>query len=150
MALYAPMASPDLSAEVEVLVVDTTPQHEPPGPFDVLVVPIDGVDASLNANHTIAYALQHGAQRVVIVKNGTSEGGPRFKREFVTLHEGLPDPRIVVCPSELPRCDAIRRSSLTNRPAWDERGKGAHAILDACDFILGELFPASTAKRTAR
>jgi hypothetical protein len=147
-ALYAPQAPPPINADVDLLIVDTRGQHDTPGPFDAIVVPVDGVDAVLNMNYTIGRALQEGVQRIIIVKNGTSEGGPSFKRTFEKLHESVSDHRISVCPIEIPRCDPIKRSSLTNRPAWMDapRSAGGRAILSVCDFILEDLLGASRAR----
>lgn len=122
-------------------VIDTPPSASlAKDTVDVIVVPIDGIDAALNANETVADALELKARMVILLRNGTGEGGVRFHRKFAELEQGLPD-GVIVCPIELPRGDAIKRTSTTNRPAWQDpyKGAAATAMRDAVDWMLEQI-----------
>jgi len=122
----------------DVVVVDTPPERNlPPGPVpDVVVIPIDGIDAALGAGNLVDAVLQMEPQPVIlIVKNGTNEGGKRLQRIVTDLEAG---DGIEVYEFELPRGNAIHRTAYTNKPAWKDQYKGAgdaRAILAFCQWF---------------
>lgn len=146
VCMYSPKgwALPDKAERnFDVVVIDTPPGEDfpmcPPGvTVDVVVIPIDGIDAALGANETVANALDNGVPTVVIVKNGVEEGGKRFHREFANLTDGLPE-NVVVAPVEIPRGDGIKRTQQSNRPAWSDpyKGNDTRKIRELCEW-LGE------------
>ena len=122
-------------------VVDTSPNHmPPPGVPDMLVVPVDGLDALINASETVAEMLKRDVRKIVLIDNGMSEGGKRYAEEFNDMAEGLPS-QVVVCPVKLLRGGSVKRTSQSLRPAWNDptRGKDAWAIQDLCKWLLNEV-----------
>lgn len=120
-------------------VVDTPPAPGfPQGPLpDLVVVPIDGYDAALNAGETVQAALDWGVQRVVLVRNGTSEVPRKFRQEFLELGKDLPE-RVSVCGVELPRSASIKATAHTCRPAWQQPMAAAdvRALRAVCHELL--------------
>jgi CobQ/CobB/MinD/ParA family nucleotide binding protein len=142
--MYAPGggASGATASGVDLVIVDTAPAASVPSILDVVIVPIDGPNAALNANEIVSDALDRGARRVVLVKNGIKAGGKDFAKEFYELGIGAPA-GVVVCPVELPFGPCIKRTSHTNRPAWSDpyQGPDAKAMHRLCSWTLRETLP---------
>ncbi len=141
LALYSPdaWALPD-PCPFDLVVVDTPPRNSlPQGPVPtVVVVPVDGIDALLNANDTSARALAAGVKLVALVRNGIREGGRAYvTKHFSDLGDDLPD-RVALCEVEVPRAPSITRTGATCRPAWKDvyKDAGAKGIRAACKWIL--------------
>ncbi len=140
--MYAPGGAP-ASTGADLCIIDTPPAATVPTVnLDVVLVPIDGPNAALNANEIVADALDAGARRVVLVKNGIKSGGKDFAAEFSELGKDCPT-GVVVCPVELPRGASIQRTSHTNRPAWSDPypGSDAQAMYRLCSWVLGDVLP---------
>lgn len=124
--------------EWDVVIVDTGPGlNLPEGPSpDVVIIPVDGVDAARNSAETLHEALDRNVRLVGLVFVGIAEGGARQAREFERIRENLP-PGVVPSTIDIPRGGSIKRSALTCRPAWTDlwRGKDATAILQFCDAL---------------
>ena len=150
--LYAPggLETGDWSRGVDLAIVDTPPAATVPGGLDVVIVPIDGPNAALNANEIVADALDHGAKRVVLVKNGLKAGGKAFAGEFDDLGKDVPK-GVELAPFELPYGPCIKRTSHTNRPAWTDPypGPDAKAMRDLCAWVLRTTLPPLTRKGAA-
>jgi cellulose biosynthesis protein BcsQ len=123
----------------DVVLVDTAPGHQlPDGPApNVVVIPIDGLDAALGASDVVDAVLGGAspAPLVVLLKNGTNEGGKVLQRMVTDLEAGQ---GIEICAVEVPRGAAIHRTSKTCRPAWQDTYKGsrdAQTILACCAWL---------------
>lgn len=136
----------DLPAKAEkhydVVIVDTPPDKNlPPGPDpDVVIIPIDGFDAALGAGNIVdAVSGYEKPPMIIIVKNGTNEGGRRLQRIVTDLEGG---DGIEICEIELPRGNAIHRTAQTNKPAWRDQYRNAgdaKAILSFCQWLAQRL-----------
>lgn len=137
LGLYSPGEWVLPQPSFDLVVVDSAPKRGlPSGPIPhVVVVPIDGWDAGLNANDTVARALDAGVRLVILVRNGTAEGGRKFVREFAHLGDGG---QVVVCDVDVPRAASIKRSAYTCKAAWRDPFKeaGSKRILAACRWLL--------------
>lgn len=121
----------------KLIIVDTKPAAElPTGPRDpdVIIIPIDGLDAALNANETVGASPE--SAKVLLVRNGTNEGGKRMAHAFAELggYEG-----VEACPTVVPRGGAIKRTSITCKAAWKDayKGRDSAALYEACEWLLG-------------
>lgn len=141
ICFYSPGGWEASAEPYDLNVVDTAPVNDvPKGPSpDVVVIPIDSIDAGLNANDTTANALDAGAKLVVLVSNGIAEGGPRHRKHFRDLGDDLPA-RVVLCEIELPRAASIKRTGVTCKPAWRDAYKddGARKIHKVCNWVLAK------------
>lgn len=133
----------DAAKHFDVVILDTPPGEDFPAcpkgvKANIVVIPIDGIDAALGANETVANALDSEAETVVIVKNGVEEGGKRFKQEFANMTDGLPE-NVLVAPVEVPRGDGIKRTQKTCKPAWSDVYKGGDTkrMRELCDWLGG-------------
>lgn len=131
----------DVEKTFDVVILDSPPGEDFPKCPDgvkanIVVVPIDGIDAALGANETVANALESDADRVILVKNGCEEGGKRFQREFADMMEGLPE-NVMVSPVEVPRGEGIKRTSKECRAAWSDPYKGGdtRSMRALCDWM---------------
>ncbi len=126
----------------DLVLVDSAPGHEPPeGPTpELLLVPVDGVDAAMNANETLAWAIESGVGVTMIVFNGIGEGGKTQARIFNQISESLPK-GVQVADTKIPRGNGIKRSALDCRPAWKDiwQGRDARQIAAFCDELLDAL-----------
>ncbi len=126
------------AADFDLMVIDTAPSRElPEGPApDLIVVPIDGVDAARNANETVAEARDRKVP-VLIVFNGIGEGGKRHARQFDRVRESLPD-GVDALVEEIPRTGAIKRTAVTCEPAWRDiwKGRDVQRLRQVCDDLL--------------
>jgi hypothetical protein len=150
--LYAPggVEGGDWSRGVDLAIIDTPPAATIPGGLDVVLVPIDGPNAAMNANEIVADALDHGAKRVVLIKNGLQAGGKSFVREFKDMGKDLPR-GVELAPFDLPYGPCIKRSSHTNRPAWTDPlpGPDAKVMRDLCAWVLRTTLPPIAKKGAA-
>jgi hypothetical protein len=139
VVVHTPEAWEMPGGEWDVVVVDTGPGlNLPEGPVpDVVIIPIDGVDAARNSAETLHEALDRRVGLVGVVLVGVAEGGARQAREFARIRESLP-PGVFTGTLDIPRGGSIKRSALTCRPAWTDlwRGKDATAILAFCDALF--------------
>lgn len=126
----------------DLIVIDTPARAEPPeGPTpDMLVVPVDGVDAARNANETIAWARDRRVPATRILLNGVEEGGRRFARRFDAIRASAPG-GVTVAPLPIPRGGSIKRTALSCLPAWRDMwlGKDAELMRATCDEMLTSL-----------
>lgn len=126
----------------DVVIVDTPPNKDlPPGPDpDVVVIPIDGLDGALGAGNIVDQVSSYkNPPMIIIVKNGTNEGGKRLQRKVTDLEGG---DGIEICNIELPRGNAIHRTADTNKPAWRDTYKNAgdaKAIRLFCEWFSKRL-----------
>ncbi len=125
----------------DLIVVDTAPGLQLPQgpPLDLLVLPVDGVDAARNAWETIAEAEERGIRRVLVVFNGIQEGGKVQARRFAEMKEHLPaGVTLWKGGHSIPRGGCIKRSALNCRPAWVDvwKGRDARELEAFCDAML--------------
>ncbi len=122
----------------DLTLVDTPPAHglaEGPDP-DLIIIPIDGVDAARNANEVLGEADAREIP-VLIVFNGLLEGGKKHARQFARTQEELPA-GVDILPATIPRTGAIKRTAMSCQPAWKDmwRGKDVQALVSICDDLI--------------
>lgn len=124
----------------DVVIIDTPPDKDlPDGPqADVVVVPVCDLDSALGAGVLSGKLLLDddvvSPPMIVVVKNGIEEGGKRLYREVSDL-EGSDG--VEICEVEVPRGNAIHRTSMSCRPAWKDPYKGGdvRAIMAFCEWL---------------
>ncbi len=133
-ASWQPPAEP-----YDLAVVDTAPINDlPQGPAPtVVVIPIDSIDAGLNANDAARNALAAGAKLVVLVRNQIVSAGASYRKNFRDLGDDLPD-GVVLCDVDLPYAKSILDTGASCVPAWKGvyKDDGARSIREACMWIL--------------